>query len=669
MRKFVFIRKFVFALPILLLLAAGLLSQEAEGPFPPNGEQRAEIESKSALLAERITALASRGVEPAVLADVAIYQKAAEWIMRYPEEFYRANYVEYTIESLNRGLARAFALEKGQRPWTKEFGRITRGYISKVDGSVQPYGLVIPKSYDGGKAVRLDVILHGRNARLTEASFIGTHDTNDPVPAEQDFIQLEVFGRTNNAYRWAGERDVYEALEAVRANYRIDPDRIVLRGFSMGGAGAWHIGLHDPSRWAAIEAGAGFTDTVVYAKLPNLPPYQRAAAHIYDAVDYALNATDVPTVGYGGEIDAQLQASVNIREALAREGFRFRPDGLNWQTPDLTAVFLVGPNTPHRFHPDSKAESNAFIDKAVASAPRSPSQVRFVTYTARYGKCFWVEIDGLQKHYERAEVDARRRNEGGGVAVIVKTSNVSRLVLSDTSAVTSLIVDGQNVRPYRGGRDQIYLGRDDAGAWAAASSLLVLRGRGLVKRAGLQGPIDDAFMDKFLCVRPSGAPYSPLAGKRAQATLDLFQNEFPKWLRGAVPVKNDREVTHGDLTENNLILFGDPSSNTVLRRIAPKLPIVWTGTEIIVGKQRFDAANHILAMIYPNPLNTDHYVVINSGHTFHETEFRGTNALLFPRLGDYAVLRVDGGDEQLANPDVELAGFFGESWQLPAGGN
>jgi pimeloyl-ACP methyl ester carboxylesterase len=484
------------------------------------------------------------------------------------------------------------------------------------------------------------------------------------VPAEQDFIQLEVFGRTNNAYRWAGERDVYEALEAVRANYRINPARIVLRGFSMGGAGTWHIGLHDPSRWAAIEAGAGFTDTVVYAKQPDLPPYQRAAAHIYDAVDYSLNAINVPTVGYGGEDDAQLQASVNIREALTREGYSFKQDGLNWTTADLNAVFLVGPKTGHSFHPDSKASSNAFIDKAVKAAPRSASEFRFVTYSTRYGKCFWLEVDGLRKHYERAEVNALRRNAGGGVAITLTTTNVSRLVLSDTGAVTTLTVDGQNVRLYRRGLTQIFLNRAEAGTWSAANSILSARGPGLVKRTGLQGPIDDAFVSGFVCARPTRSPYHAIPGKRATATLDLFQEEYPKWLRAALPVTTDLGISREDIAEKNLILFGDPSSNVVLQRIAAKLPIIWTAEEIIVGKQRFDAANHILAMIYPNPLNPERYVVINSGHTFHETEFRGTNALLFPRLGDYAVLRVDGGEEQLANPEVVLAGFFDEEWRL-----
>src|SRR5215204_3791421 len=70
----------------------------------------------------------------------------------------------------------------------------------------------------------------------------------------------------------------------------------------------------------AFEAGAGFTDTKVYAKKTDLTPYQEAALHIYDARDYALNGTNVPFVGYGGEIDPQLQASKNIREQLVKEG-------------------------------------------------------------------------------------------------------------------------------------------------------------------------------------------------------------------------------------------------------------------------------------------------------------------------------------------------------------
>jgi hypothetical protein len=49
-------------------------------------------------------------------------------------------------------------------------------------------------------------------------------------------------------------------------------------------------------------------------------------------------------------------------------------------------------------------------------------------------------------------------------------------------------------------------------------------------------------------------------------------------------------------------------------------------------------------------------VVLNSGHTFGEKEFRGTNALLFPRLGDYAVVGTDGA--------TTVSGLFGENWRF-----
>ncbi|NOT29442.1 MAG: hypothetical protein HOP15_03230, partial [Planctomycetes bacterium] len=49
-----------------------------------------------------------------------------------------------------------------------------RGYVSKIDGSVQPYGLVIPASFAQSAMPprRLDVWLHGRDNHLTELKFI-----------------------------------------------------------------------------------------------------------------------------------------------------------------------------------------------------------------------------------------------------------------------------------------------------------------------------------------------------------------------------------------------------------------------------------------------------------------------------------------------------------------
>jgi hypothetical protein len=225
---------------------------------------------------------------------------------------------------------------------------------------------------------------------------------------------------------------------------------------------------------------------------------------------------------------------------------------------------------------------------------------------------------------------------------IVSTKNVSRIELAAPGRV---IVDGKN---FKAGPLTLEKVR---GAWSATART------GLRKRHGLQGPIDDAFLDAFVCVRPTGTPLSPAAGEYARRTLEQFGRDFAKYFRGDVMIKDDRDIKDTDIAQRNLILFGDPGSNSVIARVLPKLPLQWTAETVAIGVKKFPASGHVPAMIYPNPLNPSKYVVINSGHTFHEADLKGTNALLYPRLGDYAVVQASDGAPV-------AAGLFDESWQL-----
>ena len=40
-------------------------------------------------------------------------------------------------------------------------------------------------------------------------------------------------------------------------------------------------------------------------------------------------------------------------------------------------------------------------------------------------------------------------------------------------------------------------------------------------------------------------------------------------------LKDDKDVTEADIAAHNLILWGDPASNSVLAKIAGKLPVQW----------------------------------------------------------------------------------------------
>jgi hypothetical protein len=178
------------------------------------------------------------------------------------------------------------------------------------------------------------------------------------------------------------------------------------------------------------------------------------------------------------------------------------------------------------------------------------------------------------------------------------------------------------------------------------------------KNHGLQGPIDDAFTGSFLVVRGSGTAWNPRVEAWADARRERLVKDWERWMRGSVRAKLDKDVTPTDLEKNHLILFGDPGSNSLIARALPQLPLEWSREGVTLAGH-VPAANHAPALIALSPFSRYHYVVLNSGHTFGERDFAGTNALLFPKLGDWAVVRVGDGLDH-----VLRSGYFDELWRV-----
>ncbi len=659
----------VVAFALLAGLSCSVAMAQAPAPakrFTPSDADLANLASKmdqlETLLNEAKAKFlgddAVRG--PDALADAAVFLHAGRRIVRLGE-FFQEDSAARTVEALKLGESRARDLAEGKHPWASARGGVARGYVSKVDGSIQPYAVYVPEAYDGSKKVRLDVVLHGRDASLTEVKFLLAHQ-GKPMPEGESGLVLHVFGRGNNAYRWVGETDVFEAIEAVKRNYLVDDLRVVLRGFSMGGAGAWHLGLHHPSDWCAVEAGAGFSETKAYAKLKELPDYQEKALHIYDAVDYARNAWIVPIAGYGGEDDPQKKASENIEEALKALGVTMKTEGLVTKAEGIDFLRVVGAKTGHRVDPESAKVLKAFRDDHAAKGlDLFPKHVRFVTYTLKYNDAEWLSAQGLFEHYKPATIEATIE---GDVATVT-AENVAVLGVERQAAET-IKLDGQ-VLPLRtavrGLLPNVYFRKIEAG-WETLDydqSRAFQENTAGGKRHNLQGPIDDAFTSAFLVVRPTGTPWNPNVGEWSKARIDRFVAEWAEFARAELPIKDDSQVSPEDIETKHLILFGDPGSNAVMARVIGSLPLSWTKTELSLGG-KFPSADHVPALIAPNPLNRLKYVVLNSGPTFGAKEFQGTNALLFPRLGDWAALRIGSRTES-----AETSGFFDERWRMPPG--
>jgi dienelactone hydrolase len=642
---------------------------------PPSEAEASAIRAGLSELQGAVAKLKQQKLDAKLVADVEIYAKAVEWALRH-NEFYlpkppangakpktepKSKYPQYALNAIRTGLARAEELTAGKPSWVVQPGKSIRAYVSRVDGSVQPYAVTLPEGVNDSSAKRwpLYVVLHGRGGDRNEIRFLDDHH-NKPWPKEgplstADFIQIDVFGRTDNAYRWAGETDVFEAMADVQRRYRIDDRRIVLWGFSMGGAGSWHLGVHHPDKWCSVGPGAGFVDYYKYQnRTEPLPPHQHAVQPVYNALEYALNAFNVPICTYGGELDKQIAASQLMVDAARAEGVEIK--------------FLIGPKTEHKFHPDSFKEFMEFHRANVERGRPSYLQrreIRFVTYTLKYNGCDWLTIEELDEHLDRATVHAKVDR---GV-VRIKTENVTALQIArDIAERVELDGDelplsdaGGNLLPgvyyVWGGKHWSVLDYDQSRAFANNPQLH--------KRHNLQGPIDDAFMEPFVCVLPTAKPWHDSHAAWAKWTYERFAREFDKWFRGRVPTIKDTELTDELIADKNLILFGDPGSNAVLARVLTGLPIHWTTESLEVAGKRYDPQSHSVALIYPNPLNPQRYVVINSGHTIHDADFIGTNALLFPRLGDIAVQKFESAKPGEFTESTVWATLFDSHWKLP----
>ena len=251
------------------------------------------------------------------------------------------------------------------------------------------------------------------------------------------------------------------------------------------------------------------------------------------------------------------------------------------------------------------------------------------------------------------------------------TKNVSAFTLTlppgkAASEKAKTTIDGVEVEAVLATADHPWVAhfRKEDGKWKAVESA---DDGTLAKRHGLQGPIDDAFMDSFLMVKPTGKPLNEKVGAWAEGEMKHAVERWRKQFRGEAPVKDDAEVTDADIAAHNLILWGDPSSNKVLAKIADKLPIRWDGDKVVVGADSYPSANHVPLLIYPNPLNPKRYVVLNSGFTFREYDYLN-NARQISKLPDYAVIDVDTPPSSRLPGAIVNAGFFDEHWKLQADG-
>ncbi len=648
---------------ITVLLASGpcLLSglepiPPIERRLPPRGEVVIELGLHAGLEA-RTTALEDKVWEVDFknhAADVGVLVKAVRFALEH-NEFYSKKEIPVAAEMLDLAEARLQEFD-GEEPltWLSDRGLVIRGYESRIDESYQPYGLEIPAGLDLSKPVRLLVWLHGRGDKVTDLHFLKRCSTKSQafggfVAEQEDAIILHPFGRQCVGWKHAGEVDVFEAIAAVMKDYPIDPDRIALAGFSMGGAGAWHLGAHYPDRFCAVHAGAGFVETKEYNRLtPEQFPadFVQTLWQLYDVPAYTRNLLNVPLLAYSGAEDDKGKGAELMARELKSVGYELR--------------HIIGEGMGHQYNEESVAEIWAWLCASWEEGRNAAAdEISWQTPTLRYPGFQWLQFTGLEEHWKNA----------AGKAVRDRAAQEISLELENVSAFSIVLKPGENLSGVTVRIGEQSLQAVDPGFPVEAVSLVKEEGhwafgepRNSAKRQGIQGPIDDAFMSRFIVVPPDREPTVPTFARWVDFELDHFRSRWKALMRGKFIEKSSDDLNSEDIREANLILWGDPGSNEMIAEIADRLPVKWEGDRFEFQGESYASEEAAPVLIFPNPLNPDRYVVINSGLTFRENHDK-TNSQQNPKLPDWAVIGLD----QL--PDAELpgriieAGFFDETWR------
>lgn len=655
-----------FSLALTPLASAQLRADGAtasfKGSLPPkptaalSAEQEAGIEKELAEVTQAFQAVK----EHARAADADIFLKAVryaldfdEWYDKKPEDG-----VKKATALLAEAKQRIASLKENKTPWMAGSGQKVLGFYSEIDGSPQPYGVEVPEGLEfgpGKKAVPMWIWLHGRGDTATDLHFVYSRlMAKKPGQFQpKGTIVIHPFGRYCNGWKSAGETDVFEARDAAKKVFNVDVNRIALAGFSMGGAGAWHMGAHFADQWACVHTGAGFVDVKRYQKLTpdKMPPwYEQKLWGVYDVPDYVRNFMNVPLISYSGEIDPQRDSAEYMTEVLAKEG--------------MTRPHLIGPGMGHKYHPEVIKEVQALVEKAVEKGrDPMPKKVVLQTRSNRYNKMFWVTLGALTKQWEDGRIEAEI--DDAAKLVRVKTANVAVFHLDlpfwgkGAMKDFKVSIDGSApLAPGVRGYAWMKLNGESQAGWTQAGRNQLTGAKGW----GDDGLIDSVFQQRFIIVLPDGPCANPQVDAWVKAEAAHFIQRWRSLMRGDPVVKKASELTAAD--NGVLCLWGDAQGNSKMAELAKNLPFKWDAKRLEMAGHSYDAATHVPVLSFGwRDANDTLRVVINSGLTFREAHDR-TNSLQNPKLPDWAILDITQPPNAESAGKVVAADFFDERWQV-----
>lgn len=542
----------------------------------------------------------------------------------------------------------AEALRAGRDPYRDATGIVYRAYRSALDGQLQPYVVYIPPRHDrAGTPLPLVVAFHGlgQEPGLALRTVVGmAPDDNDDrgwatrhLPRLPDLgaIIVAPWGYDTAGQRQLGEHDVLAIVEHMKSDYQVDPARVSLTGYSLGGTVAFVVPLHYPDRFAAAAPLCGY---------PNLTSWQS----IKDTPKQPFEETMIARRYIGNYVDNGLHLPLHIVHGGRDGPHRSAGIAKRYKALGYPRVFDIQPELDHNVWDYGYKDGRMIQWLRRRTIPDHPDHVHLRSAEYRYDRAYWVRLIAKRDPNGFADIDARF--EAG--VFTVTTDNVTAFAIDVRGFdANRAVVDGHDIEL---DREAVFVKSGDTFALGPEPA------RNKAKRAGISGPLDDALRHPLVVVYGTQDP----AQTATNRLVAQHYASYDQWAAAEYPVVAD---TDARVAGTSVVLIGGPSSNSLTAKWIDRLPVSFESDAIVMAGRRYEGADVGVSLIYPHPEDAEQYVVLHGGVTFRGTLYSRHLPRLAPDFLIYdAGINNARGGELLDDRTVLEGGFFDDDWGLSA---
>ena len=203
---------------------------------------------------------------------------------------------------------------------TNETGFLNRSVT--VNGSGYRYVVYVPREFTRSKTWPVIMQLHGGGVygsdglKHTEGGLARAIRNNpERFPVIVIFPQAHADGTPG--WQRDGGHAALAALDRTIKEFKGDPKRVVLTGYSAGGNGTWSIAWRYPDRWAAIVPICSFVETFK-GKTSGIDYPSLAPANSGDVFTYvAKRVSDLPIWIFHGDADTNVDVEQTRKMSAA----------------------------------------------------------------------------------------------------------------------------------------------------------------------------------------------------------------------------------------------------------------------------------------------------------------------------------------------------------------